>query len=208
VHFNELRQVCEWLRYGRWELPIYLATGIHSWWPDDPWWGDVIANDGSDEVRILGMAYVRLDQCWPYPTDDPPRGIVNATVSGGYFDVACDIDPDHPEKTATIELHRCTKPVDFGDHSPSWNSWYTDPDSAWTTPGGLGDCDLIGSLSVPHSHQQWPVFYRLTAGSTAFQAMVDGAPNVILARRTDTGPEAVLVQVRCGIEFELTGPAI
>ena len=25
-------------------------------------------------------------------------------------------------------------------------------------------------------------------------------------RRADTGPEAVLVQVRCGIEFELNGP--
>jgi hypothetical protein len=36
--------------------------------------------------------------------------------------------------------------------------------------------------------------------------MVDGAPNVILARRTDSGPEAVLVQVRCGIEFELNNP--
>jgi hypothetical protein len=28
----------------------------------------------------------------------------------------------------------------------------------------------------------------------------------ILARRMDTGPEAVLVQIRCGIEFELNGP--
>ena len=36
--------------------------------------------------------------------------------------------------------------------------------------------------------------------------MVDGAPQVILARRADTGPKAVLVQVRCGIEFELNGP--
>jgi hypothetical protein len=59
---------------------------------------------------------------------------------------------------------------------------------------------------VPHSHQQWPVFYRLWAGAAAFQAMVDGAPNVILARRMDTGPEAVLVQIRSGIEFELNGP--
>ena len=59
---------------------------------------------------------------------------------------------------------------------------------------------------MPHSHQQWPVFYRLNTGTAAFQAMAAGAPNVILARRTDTGPEAVLVQVRCGIEFELNGP--
>ena len=115
--------------------------------------------------------------------------------------------PPDPNVSASIGLYRCTKPVDFGmDHGPSWNSWYTDPDSGWTTPGGLGDCELIGSLSVPHSHQQWPVFHRLSIGTAAFQAMADGAPNVILARRMDTGPEAVLVQVRCAIEFELNGP--
>jgi hypothetical protein len=108
--------------------------------------------------------------------------------------------------SASIGLYCCTKPVDFDQHSPSWNSWYADPDSGWTTPGGLGDCQLIGSLTVPHSHQQRPVFHRLNAGSAAFQAMVDGAPNVILARRADTGPQAVLVQVGCGIEFGLNGP--
>ena len=64
----------------------------------------------------------------------------------------------------------------------------------------------IGSLAVPHSHRDWPVFYRLTAGTAAFQEMVNGLPQVILARRADTGPEAVLVQVKCGIEFELNGP--
>ena len=84
--------------------------------------------------------------------------------------------------------------------------WWTGPDQAWSTPGGLGDCVPIGGLTVPHSHRDWPVFYRLSAGSAAFQAMVDGSPNVILAHRSDTGPEAVLVQVRCGIEFELNGP--
>jgi hypothetical protein len=124
------------------------------------------------------------------------------------FDIAADVDgswPPDPDVSATIGLYRCTKPVPFEmEDGPSWNNWCNA--AAWSTPGGLGDCELIGSLSVPHSHQQWPVFYRLTAGSAAFQAMVDGAPNVILARRADTGPDAVYVQVRCGIEFELNGP--
>jgi len=207
-HVNELRQVLEWLRYGRWEMPWYMAAGMHSWWPDTPWWGDIVANDGSDEVRILGMASVRLDQCWPYPAGDL-RGLVDATVTGGWFDIAADVDgswPPDPDVSATIGLYRCTKRVPFEmEDGPSWNNWCNA--SAWSTPGGLGDCELIGSLSVPHSHRDWPVFYRLSAGSAAFQAMVNGSPNVILARRMDTGPEAVLVQVRCGIEFELNGPA-
>ena len=86
-HVNELRQVLEWLRYGRWEMPFYMAAGMHSWWPDTPWWGDIVANDGSDEVRILGFAYVRLDAAPPYDPMNPARGISSATVTGGWFDV-------------------------------------------------------------------------------------------------------------------------
>lgn len=208
-HINELRQVLEWERYGRWTMPFYMAAGMHSWWPDTPWWGDIVANDGADEVRILGFAYVRLDAAPPYESMNPVRGISSATVTGGWFDIAADVDgswPPNPDVSATIGLYRCTKPVPFEyEDGPSWNNWCNA--SAWSTPGGLGDCELIGSLSVPHSHRDWPVFYRLNAGSAAFQAMANGAPNVVLARRMDTGPEAVLVQVRCGIEFELNDPA-
>ena len=35
-HVNELRQVLEWLRYGRWEMPWYMAAGMHEWFPDTP----------------------------------------------------------------------------------------------------------------------------------------------------------------------------
>ena len=61
----------EWLRYGRWEMPFYMAAGMHSWWPDTPWWGDIVANDGADEVRILGFGYVRLDAAPPYAPMKP-----------------------------------------------------------------------------------------------------------------------------------------
>jgi len=36
--------------------------------------------------------------------------------------------------------------------------------------------------------------------------MANGQPQVVLARRADSDPEVVLVQVRCGIEFGLKGP--
>jgi hypothetical protein len=36
--------------------------------------------------------------------------------------------------------------------------------------------------------------------------MASRRPQVILARRADTGPEVMLVQVSCGVEFELNSP--
>ena len=192
VHFNELRQVCEWLRYGRWELPIYLAGGITSVWPDDPWWGDVIANDGFDEVRILGFAILRTD-------DDPPEGIVNATaLASSYIEVKTDYD-------CTVEVYAILRAVDFDDDRPTWNKYDPGGNHAWSTPGatGAGDSTLIGQINCVQD--EW---VRLDGGAVAaaLTGMIDGAPQVIMVRRADSGEESILVHARWGIEFELNSP--
>ena len=192
VHFNELRQVCEWLIRGRWELPIYFVTGMHSQFPDTPWWGDIVANNGTDEVRVLGSTDLRTEH-------SPPRGLVNVTVLPSSY---IEIQADWP---STIEVRSGLRPIDFIVDQPTWNQYSPAQSLSWAQPGGWGGADSrpIGSLACPQG--QW-VRLDGQAVASALQGIVDGDPRVILARRSDTGTEAVWIQGRLGVEFILNSP--
>ncbi len=118
LDINELRQVIEWTRDGDWELPNYNTAGILSSVPDTPWIGDVIANDGVDELQSVGWAVVHFDD----------KGIQNATARSSSIVVSVDT-------ACTVQVYHVDKYVDF-DNPPSWNSF-----------GGLTGCTSIGSAS-------------------------------------------------------------
>ncbi len=192
VHFNELRRTVEWLRRGRWELPIYFATGIFSIMPDSPWVGDIIANNGVDEVRSLGFAVLRTD-------DTPAKGLTNLTVRpAGYFELTADAD-------CTVEIYRCLRPIEFVADPPTWNEYDPSASAAWDTPGGTGagDATLIGSLVLTANVPGQLSNAALTA---ALQAMADGAEQNFLVRRSDTGTNTVSIDGSLRVEFDLDTP--
>jgi hypothetical protein len=192
VHFNELRQCVEWLRRGRWEMPIYFAAGIVSSLPDTPWVGELIANNGSQELRSLGFAVLRTG-------DSPPRGLVNATVrSGSLLEVTADTD-------CRVELYRCLRALDFVDDPPTWNQYDPSASANWGSPGGTGtgDAVLLGWIDLVAAE---PGTLCVPAVTQALQAIVDGAEQNVLVRRSDTGGQTVTVTGRAVIEFELNSP--
>lgn len=183
VHVNELRQAFEWIRRGRWRMPVYLPAGIFSLMPDTPWSSSTVANTGTDELRVVGLAVLRTDEV-------PPKGLVDVSVRASSSvaltaDVAC-----------TLELYHCEAAVDFEGEQPTWNS-------PWSSPGALSDSTRIGSCAaVPGAPG------TVTGGDlqSALQAMIDGAEQNFLVRRADTGWESVTVSAELIVEFDLNTP--
>ena len=192
THFNELRQALEWVRRGRWELPIYLSAGIFSSLPDTPWIGGSIANNGMDELRSIGFVRMRT-------ADTPPLGLTDATVrSSTILELTTDV-------SCQVEVYHCLRPIDFTDDAPTWNEYDPSASAAWSAPGGTGagDATYIGTLTLTAG----------TAGAlsgaalvAAVQDMIDGAEQNFLVRRSDTGYETIAVSGRLIVEFELDGP--
>ncbi len=118
VDINELRQALEWTIHGAWQLPIYTTAGILSVMASTPWIGNVIANNGTDELQSIGWAVVNYDD----------RGIQNATARSSSIVVSVDT-------ACTVQVYHADKSVDF-NNPPSWDSF-----------GGLGGCTSIGSAS-------------------------------------------------------------
>ena len=192
VHFNELRQVVEWLRRGRWELPIYFAGGLFSVLPGTPWIGEAIANNGVDELRSVGFAILRTDGM-------PAQGLVDVAVrSGSCVELTADAD-------CTVQIYRCLRSIDFTNDPPSW--YYYDPSASlsWSTAGGTGsgDATLIGSLSLT---ADTPGQLSNAALTTALQAMVDGGEQNFLVRRSDSGAGTISITGRLLVEFDLDSP--
>ncbi|MFP4215556.1 MAG: hypothetical protein ACOCWV_03050 [Planctomycetota bacterium] len=192
VHLNELRQVTEWLRRGRWTLPVYFAAGIFSVMPDTPWLGEAIANNGSDELRSLGFALLSTDET-------PERGLTDVTVRADtrlelLADVAC-----------TVEVGRCLRELDFANDPPTWNEHAPSASASWDAPGasGSGDVESLGSVvlsaNVPGSLSD-------SVLRSAVQAMIDGAPPNLLVARQDTGSETIAITGELVVEFELNTP--
>ena len=176
VHINELRQALEWTIHGAWQLPIYTTAGILSTMPDTPWIGDIIGNNGTDELRSVGWAVVSLDG----------KGIQNATARSSSIVVSADT-------TCTIGAYHCQYPVDFDD-PPTWNG-------PWSSPGGLSDCTLIGTANCTPGSSE-----TITGASTAFQAMLDGNDQNFMFRRMDTGVETITMEATFYPNFELNTP--
>lgn len=192
VHFNELRQSIEWLRRGRWRLPVYLTAGIFSMYPDTPWIGESIANNGSNELRSVGYAVIRTSETLP-------RGLINVTVrSNTYFEITADTD-------CTVEVYHCLRQIDFSSDPPTWNQYDPSGSLDWSTPGGTGqgDSTLLGSINLTANT---PGQLSNAAVQSAIQNMIDSAEQNFLIRRSDTGSQTIGISAQIVIEFDLDTP--
>jgi len=192
VHLNELRWSIETLVRGRWKMPIYFSAGILSILPDDPWIGEGIANNGTDELRSLGFALI-------YTDDSPPRGLQDVTVrSSSRIYLTADAD-------CQVDVYRCRRQLDYISNPPTWNEYDPDGGLAWQIAGcgGADDRQYIDSLSLTADVEGSITGSNVAA---ALQAMIDGAEQNIMLRRADTGPLTVGVTGRIMIEFDIDVP--
>jgi len=192
VHFNELRQAIEWIRRGRWRLPIYLAAGIFSALPETPWTGGGVANNGTDELRALGYAVVRLEET-------PSKGLNNATVrSASGLKITADSD-------CTVGAYHCLRPVDWQSDPPTWNEYDPSADETWATAGGFGaeDSTYLGSVDLEADQ---PGVISNSSLSAALQAMINGSRQHFLFCRADTGTATVGLTAEVTVEFDIDTP--
>jgi len=192
VHWNELRAGIEYVRRGRWEMPVYFSAGIFSVMPNTPWYGEAIANNGTDELRSIGFARLRT-------ADTPPWGIVNATVRGD-SSLALTADTD-----CTVDVYQCLRPIQYVYDPPTWNEYDPSESLSWQQAGGLGSSDAtyIGQLSLTADVAGELSNAALTA---ALQAMVDGGEQNFLVRRSDTDTETIGITGQLTIAFDLDTP--
>ena len=190
MHLNELRWGIEHLVRGRWRWPIYPVDGLLSLLPDEPWISDCIANNGTDELRSLGPVLIRS-------ADDPPLGLADVTVRSARMELTADVD-------CTVEAYRCLRPIDWGDqaHLPTWNQYDPPANLAWQTPGGLGaaDAEYIGQVALTANV---PGTITNAALAAAVQAMIDGAPQNWLFRRSDPSPHIVGFAAAVEADFDV-----
>ncbi len=192
VHFNEFRQSVEWITRGRWRMPMYLSSGIFSVLPNTPWIGDSIANNGADELRSTGFVVART-------SDSPPLGLTNVTVRATTrLELTADTDCE-------VEAYHCLRQIDFVSDPATWNEYDPSASAAWTTPGGTGagDADYIGYVNLSAD-----VTGQLSNAhlASATQALIDGAAQNFLLRRSDTGPETIGISAELVVEFDLDSP--
>jgi len=192
VHFNDLRQAVEWVRRGRWELPVYFSAGIFSTLPDTPWIGETIANDGSAELRTIGFAVMRTDET-------PVRGLTNVTArAASRIEITADTD-------CIVEIYHCLRPLEFVQDPPTWNEYDPSQSAGWNSPGGTGsgDATFIGAINLTADESG---SLSNSALASALQAMIDGAQQNFLLRRSDTGPETIGLTGKTVIEFDADTP--
>jgi len=105
----------------------------------------------------------------------------------------------------TVEAYRCKRPIDFVTDPPTWNEYDPSASAGWATPGGTGAADavLIGSVTLTANA---PGSISNTALQSALQAMVDGAEQNFLLRRSDTGVETIAITASLTVEFDLNSP--
>lgn len=194
-HMNELRQAIQWLSRGRWTMPIYFDAGLMSLVPDTPWIGNMIANNGFGQLQCIGQAWMR-----PPGAPGGQLGLTGVQVRPtSSIVVTADTD-------CTIELYRCLQNVCFSSNDlPTWNQYDPSAGLDWSAPGGTGDGDivLIGSYALPAGVATAICDPQLEA---AIQAIVDGAPQNFLIRRSDVGFETIAIEASLTVEFDLTSP--
>lgn len=193
VHFNEMRQSIEWIRRGRWEMPIYFTGGLFSLIPDTSWFGELISHTNALEIRTVGFANLRTSHT-------PVRGLVGVTIrASSYMELTVDMD-------CTVEAYRCLRDIDFADDSPTWDEFAPDGGQGWATAGGIGTDDsvYIGSVNLLANTSGT---ISTAALQTSLQAMVDGSPQNFLLRRGDAeqnGP--IVITGNLVVEFDLDSP--
>lgn len=190
VHLNEVRRAVEVLYRGRWKMPVYLPAGIFSMMPDAPWIGELVANNGSDEVRSVGFALLSVQN-----SQGDWLGLRDVTVRSACIELTTDLN-------CQLELYRCLRPVEFRCDLPTWDQWDPAGQHGWSQPGGLGsgDAELIGSIGAQAGV---PAALSGSQIAAAIQSMIDGQPQNLLVRRADSGWESVGVKGCLTVEFDL-----
>ncbi|MCJ7544570.1 MAG: hypothetical protein MUP47_08435 [Phycisphaerae bacterium] len=192
VHLNELRMAVEYIRRGRWELPIYWMSGLFSLVPDTPWTAGLVAHTITGELRNVGYAVFRGDQ-------SPPWGLTNITVRpSSFLEVTADAD-------CTVEVFHCLRPMDFWNWPATWNEYNPGTSSAWASPGGTGLGDSV-SLGTVELEADVPGQITGSAVLGGFQAIADGQQQNFLIRRVDVEWLSVAVAARAVVEFDLSAP--
>jgi hypothetical protein len=191
-HVNQLRRASELLRRGRWTLPLYLTSGMFSTAPQTPWIGGYVANNGSAEIRSVGCIIARTD-------DSPALGL-----SGVEARPASRIELT-AQNDCSVELRRILRPMALLSDPPTWNCYRPAQSLAWASPGGCGqnDSEAIGSVALLAGQAG---VLTGTGVAAALQAMIDGAGQNFLLRRTDTGYTSIPVSARTVVEFDLVSP--
>ena len=192
VHFNELRQAVEWVRRGRWRLPVYFSGGIFSLLPGTPWIGSSIANNGTNELRSIGFVLART-------ADSPPLGLANVTArSTSRIELTADT-------SCSVDIYHCLRAIDFTGDPPTWNQYDPSASATWASAGGTGsgDATYIGSISLTAG-----VAGQLSNSAlvSAVQNMIDGAEQNFLVRRSDTGYQTIGISGELVVEFDLDTP--
>jgi len=189
VHMNELRWAIEKITRGRWKMPFYFSAGIFSAMPDMPWMGEAIGNNGINELRSLGNALITLGSL----------GLTDVTVrSSSRVYLNADVNCD-------VEIYRCKRPILFASDPPTWNEYDPSASLSWATAGcsGAADRALIGSMSLTANVEN-----SITGATVAseLQAMIDGAEQNFMVRRTDTSSATIGITGRVMIEFDVDVP--
>ena len=195
VHFNELRQAMAWISRGRWTLPLIHAGGMYSYMPDGHWFGEMIVNDGQDELRAIFFSEIRLDG-----PGGQVRGLSNVTVRpSSRLRLISDTD-------CTVEVYACLRELDFEGNYATWNNYKMYPPAEpWAQAGGLGqgDSTLIGSVALEANEMGILSGPGLTA---ALNGMAQGLPQAFIIRRTDIDILSASVTGSLEIEFDLNSP--
>ncbi|MCJ7545030.1 MAG: hypothetical protein MUP47_10815 [Phycisphaerae bacterium] len=183
AHFNELRQAVEYIRRGRWEMPVYWISGLFSLEPDTPWTPGFVAHTSTAELRNCGYAVIRGGVSYQY-------GLIDVTArASSVFEITADRD-------CTVEVRLIFIDIDWED-PPCWNS-------PWTAPGGLVDSVSMGQIELTAGVPGQLSGPDVAAG---FQYAINfPGKQGYLIRRMDTAWESVAVSSRIIVEFDLDSP--
>lgn len=104
-----------------------------------------------------------------------------------------------------VEVYRCKRPLLFASDPPTWNEYDPSASVPWETAGcgGASDRAFIGSMSLTKDVEN-----SITGATLAFQlqAMIDGAQQNFMVRRTDTSSATITLTGRVMIEFDVDVP--
>ena len=173
-------------------LPIYFAAGIISPYPDTPWIGEVVANNGTAELRTLGFAIIKT-------AEQPPRGLCDVQIrASSRLELVADTD-------CQLDAFHCLRPLDFVPNPPTWNQYDPAANLSWSNPGGEGggDSTPIGSVYLTANV---PGNITGSALVDVLTAMTTGSQQNFMVRRNDAGYETVTIGGTLVIEFDLVGP--
>jgi hypothetical protein len=154
--------------------------------PNTPWIGQSIANNGSDELRAVGLIA-------PGQVERPVGG---AAWGGGQARARLVLIAD---ADCRVEVFRCLRALDLVRNPPTWREHDPGAGAPWACPGGTGpgDAEAIGQADLRAG-----AIGRLAGAALGpvLDAIRDGRRVHFLIRRGDTGTRTVAVAAELVIE--------